>query len=103
MNKEKNKLIPKLRFPDFKNDGEWDNKDLGNISEIVRGGSPRPIEDYMTTDFNGLNWLKIADVSSESKYIIKTKEKVTSDALNSTREVNSGDLILSNSMSFGRP
>ena len=97
------KLIPAIRFPDFKNEEEWDIEELGMLSEIVRGGSPRPIEDYFTNDVNGLNWLKIADVPSDSKYILQTKEKVKKEALNSTREVNPGDLILSNSMSFGRP
>jgi type I restriction enzyme S subunit len=95
--------IPEIRFPQFKKDGEWDKKMLGEISEIVRGGSPRPIQDYVTNSMNGLNWLKIADVDSDSKYIVKTKERVIKEALNSTREVNPGDLILSNSMSFGRP
>jgi type I restriction enzyme S subunit len=103
MNKKTNKLIPALRFPEFVNDVEWSNEELGQLSEIVRGGSPRPIQDYFTTDINGLNWLKIADVPSDSKYITETKERVIKDALNSTREVNPGDLILSNSMSFGRP
>jgi type I restriction enzyme S subunit len=99
----KNKLIPELRFPEFVNEESWDNEELGKISEIVRGGSPRPIQDYLTDNEDGLNWLKIADVSSDSKYITGTKEKVKKEALSSTREVNSGDLILSNSMSFGRP
>ena len=103
MNKETNKLTPEIRFPDFANEGEWDNEKLGVISEIVRGGSPRPIQDYTTTNSDGLNWLKIADVPSDSKYITGTKERVIKEALNSTREVNPGDLILSNSMSFGRP
>lgn len=99
----KKKLIPELRFPEYKNEGEWELKELGQLSEIVRGGSPRPIQDYLTNRDDGLNWLKIADVSSESKYITKTKEKVIKEALSSTRVVSSGDLILSNSMSFGRP
>lgn len=103
MNKTEKKLIPELRFPEFVKDGEWANEELGQISEIVRGGSPRPIQEYLTKDINGLNWLKIADVPSDSKYITKTKEKVIKEALSSTREVNPGDLILSNSMSFGRP
>jgi type I restriction enzyme, S subunit len=99
----KKKLIPELRFPEFEKDGEWLEKELGQISEIVRGGSPRPIQDFLTTNSDGLNWLKIADVPSDSKYITGTKEKVIKEALSSTREVNPGDLILSNSMSFGRP
>ena len=98
---KQNKFIPELRFPGFER--EWEKRNLGQFSEIVRGGSPRPIQDFLTTKADGLNWLKIADVAVNSKYIVSTKEKVVEEALTSTREVNPGDLILSNSMSFGRP
>lgn len=100
---EEKELIPELRFPEFEKDEEWKRKELGEIAEIVRGGSPRPIKDYLTADIDGLNWLKIADVRSDAKYVTRTKERVIQEAINSTREVNPGDLILSNSMSFGRP
>lgn len=95
--------VPKLRFPEFLDEVEWEIKKLSDISQIVRGGSPRPIDEYITADVSGLNWLKIADVDKESKYVTSTKEKVLSTALSKTREVNPGDLIMSNSMSFGRP
>ena len=95
--------VPKLRFPEFQDAGEWEEKALGDLSQIVRGGSPRPIDEYITSDIIGLNWLKIADVDKESKYVTFTKEKVLPTALSKTREVNPGDLIMSNSMSFGRP
>jgi len=94
---------PKQRFLEFQNAGEWDREPLGSLSQILRGGSPRPIESFVTTDVDGLNWLKIGDVYSESKYITKTQKKVIKEALSKTREVHPGDLILSNSMSFGRP
>jgi type I restriction enzyme, S subunit len=95
--------IPKLRFPEFQDAGEWEEKKLGDVSIILRGGSPRPIENFLTTDSTGLNWLKIGDVDKNSKYVNQTQEKVIPAALSKTREVNPGDLILSNSMSFGRP
>jgi type I restriction enzyme S subunit len=95
--------VPKLRFPEFRDAGEWEEKKLGELSQIVRGGSPRPIEDFLTTDIDGLNWLKIGDVDKNSKYVTNTQERIRPDALNKTREVHPGDLILSNSMSFGRP
>lgn len=99
--KTANQTTPKLRFPEFS--GEWEERKLGEISTIVRGGSPRPIDDFLTMDTNGLNWLKIGDVDKESKYVLNTQERVVFSALGKTREVNPGDLILSNSMSFGRP
>ncbi|MFQ5560944.1 MAG: restriction endonuclease subunit S, partial [Nitrospinota bacterium] len=76
---------------------------LDDFAKIVRGGSPRPIVDYITNDTNGLNWLKIGDIDKESKFVTSTQEKVIPAALTKTRVVNPGDLILSNSMSFGRP
>jgi len=100
---EKKGLVPELRFPEFRGKDEWKSKHLGKLSTILRGGSPRPIESYLTTDPSGLNWLKIGDVDKESKYISRTEEKVKVTALSKTREVEPGDLIMSNSMSFGRP
>jgi len=96
-------LVPKLRFPDFHGAEEWGSAILGDLSQVVRGASPRPIDAFLTTAADGLNWLKIGDVDKEAKYVTHTAEKVRSEALNKTRVVNPGDLILSNSMSFGRP
>lgn len=95
--------VPKLRFPEFQDAGEWEEKKLGELSQILRGGSPRPIDEYITSDVDGLNWLKIADVDKGSKYVTFTKERVLVTALSKTRVVKPGDLIMSNSMSFGRP
>lgn len=95
--------LPRLRFPEFKDAPEWVNDSLGALSQVVRGGSPRPIDGFLTTAADALNWLKIGDVDKESKYVTRTSEKVRLEALSKTRVVNSGDLILSNSMSFGRP
>lgn len=76
---------------------------LGEICSIIRGGSPRPIEAYLTTSHNGYNWIKIGDVKVGAKYIERTEEKIIAAGLSSTRIVHKGDFILSNSMSFGRP
>ncbi|HGF5073418.1 restriction endonuclease subunit S [Vibrio parahaemolyticus] len=95
------KSVPELRFPEFT--GKWNEKELGQLSTILRGGSPRPIENFLTKDKKALNWLKIGDVDKDAKYISMTQERVKVEALSKTRVVNSGDLIMSNSMSFGRP
>lgn len=95
----------KLRFKDENNNNypNWEKKKLGDTLLIQRGGSPRPISDYITNDKNGLNWIKIGDCSPNSNIITSTKEKIKPEGLSKTREVFIGDLILSNSMSFGRP
>lgn len=80
---------------------EW--KKLGEIMRIVRGASPRPISKYITTDEDGVNWIKIGDVSANDKYITCTKEKITKAGAQKSRYLKPGDFVLSNSMSFGRP
>lgn len=76
---------------------------LGDISQIVRGASPRPIQKFITTDKIGVNWVKIGDITPGEKYVAKTEEKITIDGASKSRRVHPGDFILSNSMSFGRP
>ena len=76
---------------------------LGDILNIARGGSPRPIQDYLTDDENGLNWIKIGDTEKGGKYIETVKEKIKPSGLSHTRAVKAGDFLLTNSMSFGRP
>ena len=76
---------------------------LGEIMNISRGASPRPIQRYITDDPNGINWIKIGDVSENAKYIKSTKERITKEGAQRSRLLHKGDFILSNSMSFGRP
>ena len=81
----------------------WAWERLGNISLIARGGSPRPIKSYLTNDENGINWIKIGDTEIDGKYIYSTKEKIKPEGASKSRYVKSGDFLLTNSMSFGRP
>ena len=97
-NGEKN---PKIRFEGFTDD--WEQRKFSELVTIERGGSPRPIDRFITKEENGLNWIKIGDAPEQGNYITKTEEKIKPEGLSKTREVHPGDLILSNSMSFGRP
>ncbi|MER9941463.1 restriction endonuclease subunit S [Mesorhizobium sp. M0092] len=81
----------------------WATASLGDLCEIARGGSPRPIKDYLTSDPNGINWVKIGDATASTKYIFETREKIRPEGLKKSRLVKNGDFLLSNSMSFGRP
>lgn len=81
----------------------WPLVALGDIFEIARGGSPRPIDAYITDDPDGVNWISIRDASNSSKYITKTEKKILSTGVSKSRLVKPGDFLLTNSMSFGRP
>lgn len=82
---------------------DWHAIKLGNYAQIYRGGSPRPIQDFLTTGDVGVNWIKIGDVSTDDKFITSTEEKIIPEGVAKSRMVYKGDLILSNSMSYGRP
>ena len=81
---------------------QWKYVKLGEVCTIERGGSPRPIDDFITTDENGINWIKIGD-ADESMYITKTAQRIKPEGMKKSRYVKPGDFLLSNSMSFGRP
>ena len=92
---------PEIRFKGFTD--PWEQRKFSELVQIERGGSPRPIDDFITDTPNGLNWVKIGDAPTQGNYITKTAEKIRPEGLSKTREVHPGDLILSNSMSFGKP
>ena len=93
--------VPEIRFKGFTE--AWEQRKFSELVQIERGGSPRPIDDFITDAPNGLNWVKIGDAPTQGNYITKTAEKIRPEGLSKTREVHPGDLILSNSMSFGKP
>lgn len=85
------------------NEKGWEVKKLGEVCTIERGGSPRPIQAFLTNDENGINWIKIGDATEGGMYITSTKEKIKPEGVKKSRYVQKDDFLLSNSMSFGKP
>ena len=81
----------------------WEWCRICHVAEIARGGSPRPIKEYLTDAADGINWIKIGDTEKDSKYITSVKEKIKQSGVSKSRMVHKGDFLLTNSMSFGRP
>ena len=81
----------------------WEVVKLKNIVSIVRGGSPRPIEAYMSDNDNDVNWIRISDTEKGSKYITHTSRRLIASGISKSRFIKRGSLILTNSMSFGEP
>ena len=80
----------------------WKQVKIGDVCIVERGGSPRPIDKFITDEENGINWIKIGD-TTDSMYITKTAQKIIPEGAKKSRYVKPGDFLLSNSMSFGRP
>ena len=81
---------------------EWPKVKIGDVCIVERGGSPRPIDKYITDSDNGINWIKIGD-TTDSMFITSTEQKIIPEGMKKSRYVQPGDFLLSNSMSFGRP
>ena len=81
---------------------DWSEGILGNFIEIKRGGSPRPIQDYLAD--TGYRWLKISDATSiQSPFILNIKEHIKENGINKTILLKAGSLVLSNSATPGIP
>ncbi len=82
--------------------GDWESGVLGDYVSVKRGGSPRPIQEFLSDD--GLRWLKIADVSGvTSPFIMTIKEHIKKEGLRKTVHLDAGSLVLSNSATPGIP
>lgn len=80
----------------------WINGVLGNFVEIKRGGSPRPIQNFLSD--SGFHWLKISDATGiTSPFINEIKEYIIEAGLKKTVYLKSGSLVLSNSATPGLP
>ncbi|TRX03022.1 restriction endonuclease subunit S [Candidatus Methylobacter oryzae] len=80
----------------------WEAKALGYFLEIKRGGSPRPIQDFMVP--TGYPWVKIADATADkSPFLFETKEFIKEKGLKKTVYLKKGALILTNSATPGLP
>jgi restriction modification system DNA specificity domain protein len=80
----------------------WDNKKIGDIVDIRRGASPRPIHNFLST--KGMPWVKIADATSDpSRYIWGTNEYIINKGVSKSVKVDPETLIVSNSATPGLP
>ena len=81
---------------------DWNLKKLGDVFEVKRGGSPRPIQDYLSTE--GYRWLKISDATScDSPYLSRIAEHIKEEGLKKTVFLHAGNIVLSNSATPGLP
>ena len=94
--------IPELRFKGFAE--EWKKEELGSLSDIVRGASPRPIQDkkWFSKDSN-IGWLRISDVTEQNGKIYHLEQKLSPLGQEKTRVVKNKHLLLSIAATVGSP
>ena len=81
---------------------DWKEYRLGDICNISRGSSPRPIQNFLSN--KGMPWVKIADATaSNSRFIANTSQFIIPEGIDKSKKVFVGDLIVSNSATPGLP
>lgn len=86
---------------DFPN---WEIKKLGDVCEIKRGASPRPISDSKWFDENSpIGWVRISDVTKSNKYLDKTEQYLSNAGMSKSRLVKKGNIIMSICATIGKP
>ena len=84
--------------------GEWSNKTIGDVANIKRGASPRPINDSKWfDDSSSIGWVRISDVSKSKKYLLQTEQYLSTLGIQKSRLVPKGNLIMSICATIGKP
>ncbi|MEY7591481.1 restriction endonuclease subunit S [Klebsiella pneumoniae] len=96
----------KVRFKDESGEEfpEWQIMKLGEMAQIKRGASPRPITDPIWFDsLSNIGWVRISDVTKSNKYLLKTEQYVSDKGVKKSRLVNSEKIIMSICATIGKP
>jgi len=94
-------LSGQTRLPGFSN--VWKTVKLGQICDIRRGASPRPIKDPKWFSDTGRGWVRISDVTKTKKYLTKTTQYLSPEGEGKSVKVDPGELIMSICATIGVP
>ena len=94
--------VPEIRLDGF--EGEWEEKCIGELANIVRGASPRPIQDPKWFNSNSeIGWLRISDVTNQNGRIYSLEQKISKLGQEKTRVLTEPHLLLSIAATVGKP
>ena len=97
-----NNNIPAYRFQGYTD--AWELRKLGELAEIVRGASPRPIQDPKWFDEQSeIGWLRISDVTEQDGRIYHLEQKISKLGQQKTRVLVEPHLLLSIAATVGKP
>ncbi|PGW87621.1 restriction endonuclease subunit S [Bacillus thuringiensis] len=101
---EQTNLVPKRRFKEFQNTHAWEQRKVGKLADIVRGASPRPIQDpKWFDDESDIGWLRIADVTEQNGRIHYLEQRISKAGQEKTRVLTEPHLLLSIAATVGKP
>jgi type I restriction enzyme, S subunit len=83
--------MPKLRFPEFLDEPEWEEKTLSKVGEIITGNTPptAKLENYGGSEL----FVSPADIS-DKRYITTTKTTLSKQGFKQTRQVKANSILV---------
>jgi len=98
-----NKLVPKLRFPEFLNEANWVEDTLVNIAGFRRGSFPQPYGlPKWYDDINGMPFIQVYDVGDDFRLKPQTKNKISKIGAEQSVFISKGTVIITIQGSIGR-
>ncbi len=79
---------------------DWECRTIGDLGDVVRGGSPRPAGDPKYFNGNFIPWLTVASLTNippSQMYVVDTLTKLTNLGSLQSRTLEKSTLIISNS------
>ena len=101
MNKEENKILPQLRFPEFVNNGDWEENELGKICDVRDGTHDSP--KYVSGGYpliTSKNLLENGEMDFEN---VTYLTQVDYDKINKRSKVDVGDILFGMIGTIGNP
>jgi type I restriction enzyme S subunit len=95
-------ITPILRFAEFKESGEWEEKKLGEIGEFIGGGTPsKSNESFWEGDFP---WISSSDILEDSIQEFTVTRFITNEAIqqSATKKVPEGSILIVSRVGVGK-
>jgi type I restriction enzyme S subunit len=94
--------VPKYRFPEFVNDGEWEKNTLSNLGQFLGGGTPnRSITDFWEGD---IPWISSSDINEDDIQSISITRFISEDAVkkSATKRIPKGSILFVSRVGVGK-
>lgn len=79
----------------------WTKRKLGDLADISRGSSPRPIADSRYFEGGTIPWVKIADATKSGKFLYETNEHVNEFGASFSKRLPAGTILVAASGTLG--
>ena len=96
-------ILPKFRFSEFRDEGEWRKKEIETLAK--RGSGHTPNKKYPKYYNGGIKWVSLADSKRlDDRYIFDTKVKISKDGLKNSSAIlhPAGTVIVSRDAGVGK-